>query len=84
MKTKGFKQKTIDSGKKSSSSEPSSAPSTYRIVRHLGNGNRQVIAEGFEMSPDEVVAFNQAMVRTQLRIWPVTHMSPLRSDHETE
>lgn len=52
----------------------------YRIVRHVGNGGREVLIEGLAMSPEQVADFNRDHVRTMLRCWPITALSPMRRD----
>jgi hypothetical protein len=55
-----------------------SAPPLFRLVRHLGDGAREVVAEPLQLRPEEVAEVNRALVRTHLRIWPVTALAPLR------
>lgn len=52
----------------------------FRLVRHLGNGMREVLIEGLMLTNDEAGDFNVANVRTMLRIWPITKEAPLRRD----
>jgi hypothetical protein len=54
----------------------------YRIVRHLGNGGREVLIEGLAMSVEQVEGFNREHVRGMFRCWPITEKSPMRRDDQ--
>ncbi len=63
-----------------SSLAPEHPTGRYRLVRHLPNGGREVLAEGIELPPADVADINRAMVRTMYRLWGVVPEAPAKKE----